>query len=69
MVLSALETISESLATIAVVAPPIDGDVLVEITQFAHPLNHAVQNIIAPFFQDNDYNHFKELKARLDANL
>ena len=69
MTLSALDTISQSLATIADVAPPIDGDVLVEITQFAHPLNHAVQNIIAPFFQDNDYNHFKELKSRLDANL
>jgi len=69
MTLSALETISESLATIAVVAPPIGGDVLVEIIQFAHPLNHAVQNIIAPFYQDDDYNHFKELKARLDANL
>jgi len=69
MTLSALDTISQSFATIADVAPPIDGDVLVEITQFAHPLNHAVQNIIAPFFQDNDYNHFKELKARLDANL
>jgi hypothetical protein len=69
MTLSALNTISQSLATIADVAPPIDGDVLVEITQFAHPLNHAVQNIIAPFFQDNDYNHFKKLKARLDANL
>ena len=69
MVLSALETISESLATIANVAPPIEGDVLVEITQFAHPLNQAVQNIIAPFFQDNDYNHFKALNERLDANL
>jgi len=69
MTLSALDTISQSLATIANVAPPVEGDVLVEITQFAHPLNHAVQNIIAPFFQDNDYNHFKELKARLDANL
>lgn len=69
MTLSALDTISQSLATIAEVAPPIDGDVLVEITQFAHPLNHAVQNIIAPFFQDNDYNHFKALKERLNANL
>jgi len=69
MVLSALETISESLATIADVAPPIYGDVLVEITQFAHPINHAVQNVIAPFFRDNDYNHFKALKERLNANL
>ena len=69
MVLSALDLISESLASIASVAPPIDGDVLVEITQFAHPLNHAVQNVIAPFFQDTDYNHFKALKERLNANL
>ncbi len=69
MTLSALDTISQSLATIARVAPPIDGDVLVEITQFAHPLNQAVQDIIAPFFQDNDYNHFKALRERLDANL
>lgn len=69
MVISALETISGSLATIAEVAPPIDGDVLVAITQFAHPLNEAVQNVIAPFFGDNDYNHFKGLRERLDSNL
>ena len=69
MVLSALDLISESLASIASVAPAIDGDVLVEITQFTHPLNHAVQNVIAPFFQDTDYNHFKALKERLNANL
>ncbi len=69
MVLSALEIISQSLAAIAQVAPPIEGDVLVEITQFAHPLGQAVQNIIAPFFNDNDYNHFKALRDRLDANL
>lgn len=69
MVLSALEIISQSLAAIAEVAPPIEGDVLVEITQFAHPLGQAVQNIIAPFFDDNDYNHFKALRDRLDANL
>ena len=69
MVLSALDLISESLAAIASVAPPIEGDVLVEITQFAHPLSHAVQNVIAPFFQDTDYNHFKALKERLNANL
>jgi len=69
MVLSALDLISESLAAIASLAPPIEGDVLVEITQFAHPLSHAVQNVIAPFFQDTDYNHFKALKDRLNANL
>lgn len=69
MVLSALDVISQSLATIAEAVPPIDGDVLVEVTQFAHPLGNAVQNVIAPFFQDNDYNHFKKLRERLDANL
>ncbi len=69
MILSALEVISQSLATIAETVPPIDGDVLVEVTQFVHPLGNAVQNIIAPFFQENDYNHFKKLRERLDANL
>jgi len=69
MVMSALDVISESLAVIAEAVPPIDGDVLVEVSQFVHPVNHAVQNVIAPFFADNDYNHFKRLKERLDANL
>lgn len=69
MVLSALDIVSQSLATIAEAVPPIDGDVLVEVTQFVHPLGNAVQNVIAPFFQDNDYNHFKKLRERLDANL
>ncbi|MEM7241810.1 MAG: ATP-binding protein [Pseudomonadota bacterium] len=69
MTLSALETISQSLATIAEAVPPIEGDVLVEVTQFVHPLGQAVQNIIAPFFEDTDYNHFKELRRQLDANL
>jgi hypothetical protein len=69
MVLSALEIISQSLAAIAQVAPPIEGDVLVEITQFAHPLSQTVQNVIAPFFDDNDYNHFKALRDHLDDNL
>lgn len=69
MVLSALDVISQSLSTIAEAVPPIDGDVLVEVTQFVHPLGNAVQNVISPFFQDNDYNHFKKLRERLDANL
>ncbi|WP_232272131.1 type IV secretory system conjugative DNA transfer family protein [Thiosulfatihalobacter marinus] len=69
MVLSALNVISQSLGTIAEAVPPIDGDVLVEVTQFVHPLGSAVQNVISPFFQDNDYNHFKKLRERLDANL
>ncbi len=69
MVLSALEIISASLATIARAAPPIAGDVLVDIKQFLHPLNQSVEHIIAPFFQETDYNHFKALRAHLNANL
>ena len=69
MTLAALDVISQSLAVIADAAPPIEGDVLISVTQFVHPLNQAVQMVIAPFFQDNDYNHFKALKDRLNANL
>jgi len=69
MVMSAVDIISEALAPIAQAAPAIEGDVLVEITQFTQPLGQAVQDVIAPFFQDNDYNHFKALKDRLNANL
>jgi len=69
MVMAALGVISESLATIAQAVPPIAGDVLVDVTQFVHPLGQAVQNAIAPFFADNDYNHFKRLRERVDANL
>lgn len=66
---SALDIISQSLSPIAKAAPPIEGDILVQVTQFVHPLGTAIQNVIAPFFQDNDYNHFKMLRERLDANL
>lgn len=69
MVVTALDAISLSLSTIANAVPPLQGDVLVEVTQFVHPLGQAVQNVIAPFFADNDYNHFKALRDRLDANL
>lgn len=58
-----------ALAPIAKAVPLIEGDVLVEVTQFTHPLGQAVQNVIAPFFQDNDYALFKSLRRRLDANL
>ncbi|AGI68697.1 hypothetical protein OAN307_c31640 [Octadecabacter antarcticus 307] len=54
MVLTALDVISDSLGTIAQAVPPIEGDVLVDVTQFVHPLGQAVQNVIAPFFADND---------------
>jgi hypothetical protein len=69
MVMAALDVISDSLATIANAVPAIEGDVLVDVTQFVHPLGQAVQNVIAPFFADNDYNHFKRLRERIDANL
>jgi hypothetical protein len=69
MVMAALDAISDSLAVIARAVPPIEGDVLVDVTQFVHPLGEAVQNVIAAFFADNDYNHFKRLKERIDANL
>jgi hypothetical protein len=69
MVLTALDVISDSLGTIAQAVPPIEGDVLVDVTQFVHPLGQAVQNVIAPFFADNGYNHFKRLRDRIDANL
>lgn len=69
MVLAALDVISDSLATIAQAVPPIEGDVLVDVTQFVHPLGQAVQDVIAPFFADTGYNHFKRLRERLDANL
>lgn len=69
MVMAALDVISDSLATIAQAVPPIKGDVLVDVTQFVHPLGQAVQNVIAPFFAENDYFHFKRLRDQLDANL
>lgn len=69
MVTQALDIISQALAPIANAVPPIEGDVLVEVTQFTHPLGQTVQNVIAPFFQDNDYMLFKALRQRLDANL
>ncbi|WP_216665564.1 type IV secretory system conjugative DNA transfer family protein [Pseudoruegeria sp. HB172150] len=69
MVLTALDMISLSLTPIARAVPATSGDVLVEVTQFLHPLGQAVQDVIAPFFQDNDYAHFKALRDQLDANL
>lgn len=69
MAVSALEIIGESLGILAQSVPPIDGDVLVEITQFLHPLGQAVQDVVAPYFAETDYNHFKRLKEQLDINL
>lgn len=69
MTLSALDAISQSLAPVANAVPAIDGDVLVDVTQFLQPLGQAVQDVIAPFFAETDYNHFKALRDQIDANL
>jgi len=69
MVDAALGQIAASLAVIARAAPPIDGDVLVGVTQFLHPLGQAVEDVITPFFAESDYHHFENLKARLNDNL
>lgn len=65
----ALEIISQALSPIARAVPPIEGDVLVEVTQFTHPVGQAVQNVIAPFYAETDYMLFKTLRSQLDANL
>ena len=65
----ALRTISESLAPIAQAAPPMVGEVLVDISQFLDPMGETVQAVIAPYFRDRDYDLFKPLKDRLSLNL
>jgi hypothetical protein len=65
----AIDQIGASLAVIAKAVPPIDGDVQVGVGQFLHPLGAAVEAVIAPFFADSDYHHFKLLKDRLNSNL
>ncbi|MEQ9121115.1 MAG: ATP-binding protein, partial [Alphaproteobacteria bacterium] len=67
--ISALQLISESLGAIARYAPAIDGELSVPITQFISKPGEAVEAVIAPYFQDNDYNHFKRLRDRLNANF
>mgnify|MGYP003700773109 CR=1 FL=1 len=67
--ISALHMISESLAAVARYAPAIDGELSVPITQFIMRQGDAVEAVIAPFFQQNDYNHFKRLRDRINANL
>lgn len=69
MAISALAMISESLAVIARAVPPLSGDVLVNVSQFLHPLGLSVERIIAPFYADNDYRHFQGLRERLNSNL
>ena len=69
MLIAALDASSLSLAPSARAAPSIEADVLVDIKQFLHPLGNVVQQVIAPYFADTDYNHFKALRERLDQNL
>ena len=69
MLISALDVISQSLGTIARAVPAIESDTLVEVTQFVHPLHEALENVIAPFFAENDYNHFKGLRDQINGNL
>ena len=69
MAISALAMISESLSVIARAVPPLSGDVLVNVSQFLHPLGLSVERVIAPFYADNDYRHFQGLRERLNSNL
>ena len=69
MSMAALDIISRSLAPVARAAPPLDGDVLVEVTQFLEPLGEAVEAMIGPFFEDSPYGLFKLVRGQLEANL
>jgi hypothetical protein len=69
MGLAALDMISRSLAPIARAAPPLEGEVLVEVTQFLDPLGSTVEAMVAPFFEDSPYALFQSLQAQIDANL
>lgn len=69
MQLSALHRISESLYAVAVEVPQTQGDIFVPLSHFLEHSGQVVSNVIAPYFAENDYNHFKALKDRLEANF
>ncbi|PHP65442.1 hypothetical protein CSC94_18965 [Zhengella mangrovi] len=69
MAMTALASISKSLGVVAREVPPMDGELLVPITHFLDRPHQVVEDVVAPFFELNDYNHFKALRERLDANL
>lgn len=69
MQLTALRVISAALAVVARHAPRMEGDVTVPIRQFIPKPAETVAAIIAPFFQENGYNHFKALRDRMNANF
>ncbi|WP_411889677.1 hypothetical protein [Yoonia sp. SDW83-1] len=67
MLRAALDIISQALAPIAKAAPPMNGDVLVSVSQFLTPHNVVIDQIVTPLFHDNGYNHFKDLRQQLDT--
>ncbi|WP_227287901.1 type IV secretory system conjugative DNA transfer family protein [Boseongicola sp. H5] len=69
MALAALGILSRSLKPIAAAAPPLRGEVLVEVTQFLEPLGSAVEAVVAPFFDESPYQLFRSIRDQLDANL
>ena len=69
MLRAALDVISQALAPVAKSAPPMGGKVLVSVSQFLTPLGPVIDQIVSPFFADNGYNHFKNLRQQLDHNL
>jgi hypothetical protein len=69
MVTAALAQIGESLAVVARAVPNLSGDVLISVSQFLEPVGSSIEAIIAPFYRDTGYIHFKALRERLDQNL
>lgn len=69
MRLAALDVISHSLAPVAQAAPAMSSDVLVSVSQFLTPPGPIIEQIVAPYFAENGYSHFKALRGQLDANL
>jgi hypothetical protein len=69
MVTAALAQIGESLAVVARAVPNLSGDVLVSVSQFLEPVGPSIEAIVAPFYRDTGYIHFKALRERLDQNL
>lgn len=69
MVTAALSQIGESLSVVARAVPNLNGDVLISVSQFLEPVGPTIEEIIAPFYRDTGYIHFKALRERLDQNL
>lgn len=65
---TAAEMISACLASVAQHATRHDGDIFIPIVANIPDLNAAVESVILPFFQENEYFHFRTLRDQLDAN-